>query len=140
MVGLRYLLDTDALSEPVKPRPRPRFMRELEASKDAVAISAITWHEAMYGLRRLPVGRRRSEIEEFLVDVVARSIPILPYDRAAADWHASERTRLEALGRTPPFVDGQIASVAHVHGLVLVTGNVSDYRPFEGIRIENWLV
>lgn len=63
---------------------------------------------------------------------------ILPYDEAAADWHADERARLAAIGLTPPFADGQIAAVAAVNGLVLVTANVADFRHFQGVTVEDW--
>lgn len=65
-------------------------------------------------------------------------MPILPYDERAAHWHAVERARLVAAGRTPPFVDGQIAAIAVVNDLVLVTANVADYEPFAGLTVENW--
>jgi tRNA(fMet)-specific endonuclease VapC len=63
---------------------------------------------------------------------------ILDYDAAAAAWHASERARLDARGETPPFTDGQIAAIAHVHDLALVTFNVADFKRFDGIRIVSW--
>ena len=65
-------------------------------------------------------------------------LPLLSYDRNAATWHAQERSRLVKLGKTPPFADGQIAAVAYVNQLILVTNNVSDYREFQGLKIENW--
>ncbi len=63
---------------------------------------------------------------------------VLPYDQMAAEWHAAERARLGAVGLTPPFVDGQIAAVAHVNDLTLVTANTRDFAHFEGLRIEDW--
>ena len=64
---------------------------------------------------------------------------MLDYDREAADWHARERARLSAAGRTPPFVDGQIAAIAYVNDLILVTANVSDFENFRGLRVQNWV-
>jgi len=96
------------------------------------------WHEVTYGCRRLPKGKRRLALEAYLRDVVHGSFPILPYDEAAAVWHGEERARLEALGRPAPFVDGQIAAIAHVHGLVLATTNDKDFARFKGLTIENW--
>ena len=61
-----------------------------------------------------------------------QSIPVLEYDWKAADWHARERTRLRFAGRTPPFVDGQIAAIARVNDLTLVTANTSDFESFKG--------
>lgn len=66
------------------------------------------------------------------------SFPVLDYDRRAADWHAVERARLSAAGRTPPFVDGQIAAIARVNDLVLITSNKDDLRGFEGLRTRSW--
>ena len=67
------------------------------------------------------------------------SFPVLDYDRKAADWHALERARLSAAGKTPPFADGQIAAIAHVNGLTLVTANTNDFRRFKGLRVRSWL-
>ena len=63
---------------------------------------------------------------------------ILPYDDRAAEWHAKERARLSVKGSTPSFVDGQIAAIAQVNGLILVTRNIDDFKPFDGLKIENW--
>ena len=66
------------------------------------------------------------------------SFPILPYDEAAATWHGEERARLDALGRPAPLVDGQIAAIANVNGLVLATTNDNDFAGFKGLTVENW--
>jgi tRNA(fMet)-specific endonuclease VapC len=96
------------------------------------------WHELTYGCRRLPKGKRRSALEAYLRDVVQGSLPILPYDEPAATWHGEERARLESLGRPAPFVDGQIAAIARVNGLVLATTNDKDVARFKGLTVENW--
>jgi tRNA(fMet)-specific endonuclease VapC len=98
----------------------------------------VVWHELLFGCYRLPHSAKRSAIEEYLNEVVAPSIPVLPYDARAAGWHAAERTRLAGMGRTPPFADGQIAAVARTNGLILVTANVADYASFQDIRVEDW--
>lgn len=77
-------------------------------------------------------------IERYLNDVAAVSFPIVDYDLQASDWHALERARLAASGRTPPFVDGQIAAIARVNDLVLVTSNKSDFRGFRGLQVKSW--
>jgi tRNA(fMet)-specific endonuclease VapC len=69
---------------------------------------------------------------------VAPSLEIIAYDAPVALRHAEERARLESHGRTVPFVDGQIAATALTYGLVLVTRNVRDFEPFEGLTVENW--
>ena len=65
---------------------------------------------------------------------------ILPYDEQAAEWHAKERARLASLGQMPAFVDGQIAAIAKVNGLILVTRNTSDFNKYSGLKLENWHV
>jgi len=60
-------------------------------------------------------------------EVVVVSMPILSYDPAAAEWRAAESARLMVLGKTSPFVDGQIMAIAHANSLILVTLNPSDY-------------
>jgi tRNA(fMet)-specific endonuclease VapC len=77
-------------------------------------------------------------IERYLDEVVLTAMPVLDYDRAAAEWHAGERARLAARGETPPFVDGQIAAIAAIHELILVTFNDSDFKRFEGVRVLSW--
>jgi tRNA(fMet)-specific endonuclease VapC len=131
------LLDTNALAEAVRPRPNAAFVRRLRANEAKVAIASVTLHEALFGVERLPEGRRKKALREYMRDVVAK-MPVLPYDAAAAEWHAHERARLEAAGRKMPYADGQIAAIAVVHGLLLVTANVRDFQGVEKLRVENW--
>ena len=46
--------------------------------------------------------------------------------------------RLEALGRPAPFVDGQIAAIAHANGLALITLNVKDFARFKELDVADW--
>lgn len=135
---LRYLLDTSIVSSPISKTPNPEILKRLEQHGNECAIAAPVWHELVYGCRRLPRGKRRTALDAYLHDVVRVSFSILPYDELAAAWHGHERARLEALGRPTPYVDGQIASVAHVNGLVIVTVNTKDFAHFRELEIENW--
>lgn len=137
-MNLKYLLDTNVVSEPLRPVPAPKVLRHLRRHDGETAIASIVWHELRFGCARLPKSRRREAIERYLEEVVLANFPVLDYGRAAAEWHAGERTRLEAAGRTPPFIDGQIAAIASVHDLVLVTANKTDFRGFKGLRVQSW--
>jgi tRNA(fMet)-specific endonuclease VapC len=137
-VTLGYLLDTGIVSAPVSKRPDAAILERLDEHGAECAIAAPVWHELTYGCRRLPKGARRAALEAYLRDVVHGSFPILPYAEAAATWHGEERARLEALGRPAPFVDGQIAAIARVNGLVLATTNDKDFTRFKGLMVENW--
>ena len=135
---MRFLVDTDILSEPLRPAPNAGVLAGLERHGGEVATSALNLHELLFGARRLPAGRRRRSLEGYARGVVARTLPVLPYDEKAAAWHADERARLERAGRTVPFTDGQIAAVAAVNELVLVTRSLRDFKPFRGLRVEDW--
>ncbi|MFB2894307.1 hypothetical protein ACE1CI_15460 [Aerosakkonemataceae cyanobacterium BLCC-F50] len=61
-------------------------------------------------------------------------------DANAAKWHAEQRAHLVTIGKTPSFADGQIAAIAKVNNLILVTNNVSDYADFLELQVENWFI
>lgn len=88
MVRPAYLLDTNVISEPTKPKPNDGFMRRFEVHADEVALSAVTWHEAIYGARLMAEGKRKKAVLAYLRALV---VPILAYDAAAAEWFADER-------------------------------------------------
>jgi tRNA(fMet)-specific endonuclease VapC len=134
----RFLLDTNVVSEALRPRPHAGCIARMTQESDACAIAAITWHELRYGALRMPAGRRRDVVLAYLEEVVRPSWPILSYDERAADWHGRERARMSALGRSPPFADGQIAAIARTNGLILVTANLTDFHPFEGVEAVSW--
>ena len=137
-MSLKYLLDTNVVSEPLRPKPQHGVIRKLSRHEDEIAISSVVWHELRFGVERLPPSRRRNVIEQYLDEVVLATMPILDYDHAAAQWHAHERARLTATGETPSFVDSQIAAIACVNSLTLVTFNDADFRRFQGLRIVTW--
>ncbi|MBW4572610.1 MAG: type II toxin-antitoxin system VapC family toxin [Tolypothrix carrinoi HA7290-LM1] len=138
MTASQFLLDTNILSEPLRPVPNPGVMESLLRYDDSLATATVVLHEMLYGCYRLPNSQKRRAIEAYLKEEVEAKLPLLPYDKEAAKWHASERTRLVKLGKTPTFVDGQIAAIAVVNNLVLVTNNVVDYAEFQSLKVENW--
>lgn len=133
---LRYLLDTNTVSDPFRPIPNLGILRRLRQHDGEVALAAPVWHELRFGLERLPPSKKRQKVEDFLRTL--EELPVLPYDVAAAEWHARERARLESIGKVPPFVDSQIAAVASANRLIVVTSNVKDFEIFDGIGIEDW--
>ncbi len=135
---IRYLLDTNVVSEPARPDPSPRVVERLEAHGGEVALPSIVWHELVYGVERMDEGHRRSYLADYLAEVVRPSMPIVPYDAAAARWHGKARAALEAEGHARPFADGQIAAIAATRDLILVTRNISDFECYEELHVENW--
>jgi len=137
-VSLKYLLDTNVVSEPLRPRPSSGVLRRLRRHETEMAIPSLVWHELRFGCSRIPPSKRRSSIERYLDNVVLPNLPILDYDRHAAEWHARERARLEAAGKPASFVDGQIAAIAHAKDLILVTANAADFKRFTEVRVQTW--
>ena len=134
-----YLLDTNVISEAIKAAPNAAVMKMLKSHRKEIVTASPVWHELQFGCRRLVPSRKRSILETFLSDIVRPGIEILPYDEAAATWHAEQRTRLIRTGKTPSFVDGQIAAITKVNHLILVTRNTADYSGFSGLEMQNWL-
>jgi len=137
---IRYLLDTNVISEPVRPTPADTVLSQLDAHGGELALPAPSWHELIYGVERMAQGRRRSYLTHYLTEVVRPSMPILPYDREAARWHGEARAALEAEGRAQSFVDGQLAAIAATRSLILVTRNTSDFSAYGDLHVENWFV
>jgi len=135
---MKYLLDTNVLWEPLKTSPQKSVLKLTQHHQHEIVTAAPVWHELFYGCQRLPVSRKREILETFLQTVLKPNMTILPYDERAAEWHAKERARLTSMGQMPSFVDGQIAAIAMVNGLVLVTRNTSDFKKFNDLKLENW--
>ena len=126
------------LSEPIKSLPSRPVLDAIERHDGELATCAIVWHELRYGVARLAASKKRQAIEAYLDEAIRGALPILPYDEEAAAWHARERARLSRRGRPPSAADGQIAAIARVNELVLVTANTRDFRRFDGLSIEDW--
>lgn len=133
---LEFLLDTNVISEPTKPEPNDGFLRNFERHEGSLAISAVTWHEALFGARIMADGRRKRAVFGYLT---ALALPILPFDARCAEWLADERARTRKKGKPFPYADGQIAAIAATNDLVLVTANARDFAPFEGLTVVSWM-
>ena len=71
---MKYLLDTNVLSEPLKPEPNRKVMAMLERHQSEIATAAPVWHELLFGCLRLPLSRKRDMIVTYLQDVVMRNM------------------------------------------------------------------
>lgn len=132
----RYLLDTNVVSEPMRPRPASAVLRWFEARDPLdLFLSSITVGELVAGVGRLePSGRRRT-LEQWLEDVLVPQFRgrILAFDVDAAWRWGKLVSDLASMGRPRPAIDLQIAAIAAQHGLVLVTRNTAD---FAGLGLE----
>lgn len=135
-----YLLDTNIISEFSKERPNQNVIALYEARKNFCAISAITWQELIYGLERMPDGKRKTYIEECLVEY-KEEFEIILYDDFAAGICGQLLGKCPKEGKSLPYYDTQIAATAIANGMVLVTHNTTDFaeaaeRSF--LRMEDW--
>lgn len=127
---MRFLLDTNAVSEWVKPRPNPGLIRWSEsADEDAIFISVVSLAELRYGVERLAAGNRRHRLEQWLKDELPLRFEtrILPIDAEVAEAWGRTVSRNEAAGRPIGAMDAFLAATAETHQLTLVTRNVSHF-------------
>ena len=131
---MSYLVDTNVLSELVRPRADERVAEWVRSAPAAgLFVSVLTLGEIRKGAERLPAGARRERLRLWLERDVATLFHgrVLPVDSAVADrWGRL----LAAAGRTLPAIDSLLAATALVHGLRLVTRNRADYS-FPGLEV-----
>lgn len=133
---MNFLLDTNAVSEWVKPRPNPGLIRWMEsADEDRVFLSVISLAELRYGVERMPVGPRRSRLEQWLRDELPLRFEgrILSIDNSIAEACGRTVSRSQALGRPMGAMDAFLSATAEVHRLMLVTRNVSDFPMLKAV-------
>ena len=135
-MGLNFLLDTNIISELSKSNPNPQVIKYLHIYGGQCITATLVMHELNFGILRLVECKLKNNL--LLKQLEKYNFPVLSYDAAAAQIHATERTKLASKGLTPLFVDGQIASIAQVNDLVLVTRNTKDFKDFLNIKVESW--
>ena len=133
------LLDTNVLSELMRPAPETAVEQWLAGQPDAsLFISSITEAELRYGAALLPIGKRRvaliAEIEGMLEEDFGGRV--LPFDRLAAQAFAAIAADRRGAGRPISQADAQIAAIAHSRGASLATRNVSDFAGW-GVEVIN---
>src|SRR6202521_2670751 len=99
---MSFLLDTNAVSEWVKPRPNPGLIGWMEsADEDGIFISIVSLAELHYGVERMPAGRRRSRLEQWLQHELPLRFQsrVLSVDTSVAEAWGRTVSRSEAGGR-----------------------------------------
>ncbi len=127
---MKIVLDTNVYSQFIHPQGSSIVTAWLMRQERAVIYTtSVTQAEILFGIRRLPEGRRRSvllanALESFSSEVAWQ---ILPFDSAAADEYSLIVALRERSGRPISQFDAQIAAICRVHGAVLATCNVKDF-------------
>jgi hypothetical protein len=132
------LLDTNAVSELMRPSPHQDFQAWLTASGDRVwNTTAVTIAEIEYGLQRLPSGRRRAELMRRF-EILADLFSALPLDQEAGVQAGRFRALRESQGLSAHPSDMMIAGIAATNGAALATRNVRDFSELPIELINPW--
>lgn len=131
---LRYLLDTNLCIRVLRDRP-PGLRERFNLNADALCISTVVLTELLHGAAKSArPEHNRHEVERF-----AAKLEVLPFDAVAADHAADVRAALERVGQPIGGYDVLIAGHARSRGLIVVTGNLSEFQRVDGLRCEDWL-
>jgi toxin FitB len=136
-----YLLDTNVISELVRPAPEARVLAWIEAQGAAdLHISAITLGELLRGVTRLPPSRRREALRRWVEHDLASQFEgrVLPFDRQAAEIWGALMGDGDRSGRPRATLDTQIAAIALAQELILVTRNVADFAGLSVRTLDPW--
>ena len=125
------ILDTNVVSEPLKPAPSQAVLDWLDRQvPETLYLTAVSLAELLAGIEALPQGRRRLKLEQAVTRQILPLFEgrILPFDAKAAEAFGKVRAGAQAVGNTIGFADGAIAAIAAAKGFVLATRNVRGFR------------
>jgi predicted nucleic acid-binding protein len=124
-----FLLDTNVISELVRPRPEPKVTAWIDATDESLLyLSVLTMGEIRRGIASLRDPSRRVGLEAWLdSDLVIRfAHRILPIDHPVADRWGRITAQVAAAKSSLPVINGLLAATAIHHNLTLVTRNTKD--------------
>lgn len=136
------LLDTNVLSELMRAKPEPAVVAWIDAQPaQDLLISSITVAEILYGIARMPEGKRRQALQDVAIAMFEEDFAgrILPFDADAAAHYAELAAGSEAKGKIADMADGQIAAIARLHGVQIATRNVRHFASFGVPLVNPWL-
>ena len=133
---MKYLCDTNIISEIMKPKPNLSVQLWF-SEQESLCLSAITVEEIVFGLEAKQAINKLAWFKRLL----AESCEVLPVSREIADYCGELRARLRSRGMVRTQADSLIAATAFIHGKILVTRNVKDFtecninilNPFEDL-------
>ena len=134
-----FLLDTNVISELIKPRPEPKVAAWIEATEESLFwLSVLTLGEIRKGIDFLHDRSRRTALESWLNhDLLVRfAHRILDVDQGVADRWGRIAATAAGAKRLLPVIDGLLAATAIHHNLMLVTRNTKDVA-LSGVPVIN---
>jgi toxin FitB len=134
------LLDTNVVSEAMKPEPDPAVRSWLdEQTAETLFLSSVTIAELMFGIGSLPKGKRKDRLTAALdgvLDLFAGRI--LPFDTGAARRYADLAVKARAAGKGFPTPDGYIAAIAAAHDFAVASRDASAFAAAGLTVIDPW--
>jgi predicted nucleic acid-binding protein len=138
---MSFLLDTNVVSEWVKPRPDPGVIAWCASvDEDRTFISVVTLAELRYGIERLAAGRRKVRLEEWLEHELPSRFEgrILSIDAEIGEAWGKVVARADKEGRPADTMDAFLAATAELHHLTVVTRNITDFLKLTKSVINPW--
>lgn len=136
------ILDTNVVSEPLKPAPEPAVLDWLNAQDpQTLYLTTINLAELLAGIEAMPVGHRRTKLRQTLLGRMQPLFEdrILPFDQQAVQAFARINANAQAVGNPISFAVGAIAAIASAHGFMLATHNVHDFKNTHIEILNPWL-
>jgi toxin FitB len=134
------LLDTNVVSEAMKPEPHPSVRDWLdEQAAETLYLSSVSIAELMFGIGALPKGNRKDRLTVALdaaLELFADRI--LPFDTGAARRYADLAVRARAAGKGFPSPDGYIAAIAAAHGFAVASRDTGAFTAAGLTVIDPW--
>ena len=138
---MAYLIDTNVVSETLKPRPERRVVDWISRQMaNDLFLASISLGELVRGVRRMRDRARRERFQRWIDYDLAAQFQgrVLPFDRETAVIWGEIMGDGDRVGRPKPMADAQIAAVARRHGLTLVTRNMRDFVGMEVVLLDPW--
>lgn len=135
------VLDTNVISELMRQAPDEGIVRWVDRFLyGEVFITAVTAAELMYGVARLPVGKRKAVLATRVSELLTEDFDdqILPFDHLAAEQYALVSAAREAGGRPMSMADAQIAATCRRYGASLATRNTKDFADTGVVVLDPW--
>jgi toxin FitB len=135
------LLDTNVVSEPLRPAPDAHVIKWIDAQQlETLFLSAITVAELRAGVALLPASKRRTGLQE---NLETRVLPlfagrVLPFDLACTQAYAELMAKARAAGLAIASADGYIAAIAAANSLVVATRDVGPFKAAGSVVINPW--
>lgn len=134
------LLDTNVVSEAIKPEPHPSVLAWLDVqAAETLFLSSITMAELLYGVGAMPDGKRKDLLAvriDSLLDQFDRRV--LSFDTPAARRYADLALKARAAGKGFPTPDGTIAAIAAAHGFAVASRDASAFDAAGLTVIDPW--